>query len=214
MTTAEISIWASAGATVVTAVATGVLAWVTWLLFQATKRMAEATSEPFVVVTLEPNRWSFMHLDLRIENSGTGPAYDVRVVFDPPLMREDDNKKSSIPMSSISVLRPTQSFANFIGVGADFLEDTYTVTTSWVAKPKGKNRTSVAYELNLRHYEGLINLGSGDPAVMIAEELKKVREEFQRMTGGFRRMGIDVYTAEDRAEARSRRRSAPPESDS
>ena len=36
-------------ATIVTALATGVLAWVTWVLVQETKRLADATTRPHVV---------------------------------------------------------------------------------------------------------------------------------------------------------------------
>lgn len=72
------SVWATFAATAVTAMATGVLAWVTWVLARETRRMANATHEPHVVVTLEPSPWSIIHTDLVIQNTGNGTAYDIR----------------------------------------------------------------------------------------------------------------------------------------
>ena len=202
MTTADLSIWVTAAATIATAVATAVLAVVTWLLFKATRRMAEATSEPYVVATIEPNRWSFIHTDLLVENTGTGPAFDVQLSFDPPLQRERGGAQIDLPLNAIAVLRPSQSLRNFIGNGTDFLKSTYRVSISWKASPNAKSRTTNSYDLNISHYEGLIQLGGGDPLVQIAQELKKVGEALERLTRGPSRLGVDVYSEADRNRER------------
>ena len=54
----------------VTAFATLVLCWVTAVLAKETKAMADRTSEPHVVVTLEPNRWAIHFFDMHIMNAG------------------------------------------------------------------------------------------------------------------------------------------------
>ena len=56
---------------------------------------AAATSEPYVVATLEQSRSSFIHMDLLVEIIGTGPAFDVQISFDPPLRREHDGPLSA-----------------------------------------------------------------------------------------------------------------------
>jgi len=56
--------------TLVTAVATIFLWRVTSLLAVETQRMAKATSQPHVVATLDPNRWSMRHFDLKGRQHG------------------------------------------------------------------------------------------------------------------------------------------------
>lgn len=198
MTAAELTIWATLAATGVTAIATGVLAWVTWLLFQATKRMAAATTDPNIVVTIEPGRWSFIHLELVVENSGTGPAYDVQLSLDPPLMRDRNGSSEPLPLNAISVLRPSCSIRNLIGSGANLLDSSFAVTISWKASPTSKSRTEVKYDLSLSHYRGLIQLGGGDPAVNMAQEIKKIRESLDRMIRGPGRIAVDTFNQSDR----------------
>ena len=70
----------------VTAVATLFLWRVTKLLAVETKRMAEASAQPHVVATLDPNRWSMRHFDLKVDNTGNATAYDIKVDFTPPLI--------------------------------------------------------------------------------------------------------------------------------
>jgi len=203
MTSEELSLLVTAAAAGVTAIATGVLAWVTWLLFSATKRMAQATHEPHVVATIEPTRWSATHLDLRTENTGTGAAYDVQLAFEQPLLRERGGEKILVPLNAISILRPGQAIQNFIGAGAEFLANRYTVTISWRNAPNQSKRTTVSYGLDLGHFEGLVTLGSGDPLVQISQELKKFREDAHRVLSGFKRLGVDIFDGTDRKSERA-----------
>lgn len=160
--------------------------------------MAAATTEPNVVVTIEPNRWSFIHLDLLIENTGSGPAYDVQLAFEPPLMRDRQGQAKQLPLNAISVLRPSQSLRNFIGNGANLLQSTFDVTISWKVSPTAKLRAETKYTLSLSHYEGLIQLGGGDPAVSLAQETKKIREIVERVSRGPGRVAINVFNQTDR----------------
>lgn len=181
MTAAEVSVWATVAATAVTAVATGVLAWFTWTMARATGRMADATNAPSVVATFEPNRWSFIHTDLVIENTGNAPAYDVRIEFDPPLKSDrDDEPVDEPPLNRITALRPSTPLRHWVGRGYGMLESDYRVTVSWLSNPNSQKRDVLSYQLNLRHYKGLHQLGSGDPQVKIADELKKIREGLER----------------------------------
>ncbi len=47
--------------------------------------MVDASAQPHIVVTLEPNPWAAFYFDINIANTGNAPAYNVEVVFDPPL---------------------------------------------------------------------------------------------------------------------------------
>lgn len=180
MTAPELSTWVTVAATIATALATVVLAGVTWLLFKSTQRMAAATSEPNVIATLEPNRWSFMHLDLLIENTGTGPAFDVQITFDPPLTRDRGGQQTTLPLNAVSILRSGQALRNHVGQGSAFLDRSYRATVSWKATANSTRRTTTSYDLSLRHYDGFSRLGGEAPQVQTAQELKKIREALER----------------------------------
>jgi hypothetical protein len=203
---ADASIWVTAAATIATAVATGVLAVVTWLLWKSTQRMAAATGAPNVVATVEPNRWSYVHMDLVVENCGTGPAFDIQIAFDPPLVRDakegivKPEKQSNAPLNAISVLRPSQSMRDAVGRTNRLVNGSHTVTVSCKASPKAKERLVTSYILDLRHLRGVVRLGGGDPLVQIAQEARKLRESVDKIVGGPNRLGVDVYTEHDRAE--------------
>ena len=98
----------------ITAIATAVLTFVTWVLAKETKRLGDATSAPHVVVTLQPSPWSVIHTDLVIQNAGTGTAYDIVVTIDPPLKLERQGAESVMPVRSLSVLKPGQTFTVFL----------------------------------------------------------------------------------------------------
>ena len=70
--------------------------------------MVDASAQPHIVVTLEPNPWAAFYFDINIANTGNAPAYNVEVVFDPPLVNAEHREKSEIPFSKVSVLKNGQ----------------------------------------------------------------------------------------------------------
>ena len=56
--------------------------------------MVDASAQPHIVVTLEPNPWAAFYFDINIANTGNAPAYNVEVVFDPPLVNAEHREKS------------------------------------------------------------------------------------------------------------------------
>jgi hypothetical protein len=202
---AEVQAWVTLAETGATTLATGVLAWFTWVMATATDRMAKAAREPDVVATIEPTRWSKIHLDLVVENTGPSAAYDVTLDVQPPLYRDQGNSGAEdVPISlrPITVLRSRSSLRNFIGSGVLHLERNYTLTVSWKSSPRARERTSVSYELNIQHYEGLITLGGGDPQVQIAQEMQKLREAVKDLATGWRRLEVNVHTEAERERER------------
>jgi hypothetical protein len=201
--------WVSAALTGVTALATLVLAAVTWLLWKSTQRMAAATSEPFVVATLEPSRWAFVYLELHIENTGTGPAFDVQISFDPPLLRDASDSLTNAgndhnaPLNALSILRPSQSFRDPVGRAGNLLANDYRVTVSWRVTPQSRDRVSTSYDLDLSQFKSMMQLGGGDPLVKVAEEMTKLRDRLEPILRGAVRLDVDVYTQEERERERA-----------
>lgn len=185
--------WSAIG-TVVTAVATIVLVFVTIILARETKRLSDATSQPSVVVTLEPSPWSIIHTNLVLQNTGTGTAYDIEAKFDPPL-----KTLVEMPFRSLSVLKPGSIFPVFLRGFEKLDEQVISVEVSWLRSPKSKNREVHSYVLNLRmDYDNWGQLGGAPPDIQIAREMKKLREDVGRLVSGYRRLQVDVHDSGDR----------------
>ncbi|MEB3900131.1 hypothetical protein ODI84_08060 [Pseudomonas putida] len=196
-------------ATVVTAVATIFLWRVTKLLAKETTRMAEASAQPHVVVTLAPNRWSARHFNLHVDNTGNATAYDIRVTITPPLpngeARGDDAK---IPFETISVLKPGAGLSSYLSEYQLLKGKTFEVKISWLKSSSGKTREENSYILRMSDHEGVSWLGT-DPAMDVAQHLKKMEKSLADISR--KHIQVDVYSAIDRLHekrlaARERRR--------
>lgn len=195
--------WSALGA-IVTAGATIVLAYVTAVLVRETKRLSDATNRPHVIATLEANTWSMVHMDIWVENTGTGPAYDIEVDFDPPLVNDIGRKDTPFPFKNISVLKPGQSVTSFACSLASIHEKTFKVSIGWKRKPNDATRETYSYEMRMSHLAGISELGR-PPEVRLAEALKKLQEDFRDFSG--RRFSVQTFDARDRLhEQRHRER--------
>ena len=199
----QFATWATLLAAIATAIATVFLWRVTRILAVETKRMADAAARPQVVASIVPNRWSVIHLDIVVENTGNATAFDIEVSFDPPLengeARGDD---IDIPLQKISLLKPGQSLQSYLTEVGDYLEKAFTVTTSWALDPKAAERETLTYSFNMGDYKGVSYLGERDPLVQIAQQMKTLREDWQSVAKGTRRTKTEIFDAGDRQRER------------
>jgi len=185
----------------VTAVATIFLWRVTKLLAKETTRMVEASDQPHVVATLSPNRWSLRHYDLLVDNTGNATAYDIRIVFDPPLENGEARKNDAkIPFDRISVLKPGQGLRSYLADINVLRGKSYEVTVSWRRGSKAKPRETNVYTLDMADYEGTSELGK-DPTVDLARSLEKIEKSLSKLVGSTH-LNVDVYTNADREKER------------
>jgi hypothetical protein len=188
-------------AAVVTAVATVFLWRVTRVLADETRRLAQATSQPQVVAQLLPSPWSLIHADFIVQNTGTGTAFDIEINFDPPLeQKRSGDLGGEVPFHRISILKAGQSLRSYIGQFHPHLDKIYRVSISWRRTPEGRERESISYTLDMTMFKSVSQLGASDPLVQLAEELKKMREDWRNVASGFRAIEVDVHTRLDRAK--------------
>lgn len=193
-----IATWGTLAATIATALATFFLWRVTKILAVETKRMADAAAQPQVVANIVPNPWSTIHLDLNVENTGNATAFDIEITFDPPLENgEARSDEMPIPFQKISILKPGQELKSYLSGVGDYLDKTFTVTISWKTHPAGE-REALSYLLNMGDYKGVSFLGARDPIVQVADQLKKLREDWRNVASGSRRIRTETYDAADR----------------
>lgn len=188
----------TAAGSIATAFATFFLWRVTKALAVETKRMAEASAHPQVVASIEPNRWSIRHADIRVANTGNATAFDVRISFDPPLTREGRGAERPIPLQRISILRPGQEMVCDLSEFSPLLEKKFTVSTSWIGAPGAINREILSYDIDMSDYAGWGTLGAADPLVQIAQDIKKLREQWQSIATGSRRVEVNIFSNTDR----------------
>jgi len=185
--------------TIATAIATIALWRATRVLAVETKRMADASAQPQVVATIVPNLWSTIHLDINVENTGNATAFDIELSFNPPLVNgEARGDNMPIPLQRISLLKPGQSLNSYLSGVGDYLEKNFEVTASWKISPNAVERETLSFWLNMADYKGVSYLGSRDPSVQIAEQLKNLREDWKSVASGFRKVKADVFTSADR----------------
>lgn len=188
--------------TLVTAVATVFLWRVTKVLAVETRRMADASAQPQVVVSIEPNQWAMMYADITVANTGNATAFDIVVVFDPPIQRENSEAERPFPLERVSLLRPGRKITNFLSSFEPLLNHTYEATVSWKRDPRTDQRQSLTYQINMADFEGRGHLGAASPITQIADEIKKMRDDWRPVTQGQRKISTDVFSSLDRLHQR------------
>ncbi len=189
----------------ITAIATVALAILTFVLARATNAMANATSVANVVASLETNQWSWRHLDLVVHNAGNAPAFEVTVTFNPPLPYMTPKETDDMPFGKISILRPGQIVSSNVNDFGSVREKVYRVTVQWKKSPRRKRLESNVYDINIAGLGAISRLGAGSPEVQIAEQIKKIREDWQPVANGHRRLAVNSYDGDDREEERQAR---------
>lgn len=189
----------------ITAIATIALAALTFILARATNGMARATSTAQVVASLETNPWSWMHLDLVVQNTGNAPAFGVSVKFNPPLPYFVEKQGEAVPFGEISILRPGHQLSCSVNDFKTVSENVYQVSISWRKSPSSRRTESISYTINMIGLGELSRLGSGAAEVQIADQLKKLRDDWKEIARGRgAKLKVDSYGYEDRERERER----------
>lgn len=187
----------------VTSLSTVVLAVLTFFLAKATANMARASSSPQVVASIEVNQWSVIHFDLVVENTGNATAFDIKVDFAnlPKLAKSKGDVP--FPFSSVSLLRPGQNVTSYLADFRNLKDETYVVNVSWRAQPHAITRDKLSYEIDMNSVDGVSFLGKPSALIQVAEELKKIRDDWKPVASGNRRLDLDIYSQEDRDKRRA-----------
>ncbi len=196
--TPEALSWMTALATLVTGIATIALWRATKQLVNATNEMASRSSQPNIVAILEPNQWSMNHFDLKITNTGNATAYEISISFDPPLQNGETRAGKDVPLQNISVLRPGQTMSSYLTGYSTLKGQTFQVKTSWKRAPKSVQSEDLNYTFDMSMFDHVSGLGTGDPQVQIAEQIKHIREDWRPVSIGHKKIQSDVFTSKDR----------------
>ncbi|HBA7083579.1 TPA: hypothetical protein J1X07_004491, partial [Escherichia coli] len=71
---------------------------------------------------------------------------------------------------------------------------------SWSKQPGSTERERNEYSYDMASFEGVSYLGARSPMTQIAEQVKKIREDWRPISHGSKKIKTDNYNSSDRAE--------------
>lgn len=182
----------------VTAVATVVLAALTFYLARATIAMAGRAN---VVASIDRNQWSIKLQDLVVHNAGNAPAFDVKIKVSPSLPTSFPRADGTLPLNKISILRPGQIISSSLSESTE-LTGTYDFEISWKKKPSSWKRTRISYTINLQEMGPMSQWGHSSPLIDMAHSLQKIRGDIVSLVRN-RHLKVDTFSNEDRERERA-----------
>lgn len=81
-------------------------------------------------------------------------------------------------------------------------DQVYSISISWSKQPDSTERERNEYSYDMASFEGVSYLGARSPMTQIAEQVKKIREDWRPISQGAKKVRADVYTSSDRNEER------------
>ncbi|AZQ11790.1 hypothetical protein [Shewanella khirikhana] len=223
LTADSLSSWVSALATVAIAVLTFILAKETWYLREAqieqVNSLRKENIRPSVSVTLKNSDISFNLMMINVSNLGKGIARNVNFKFIDKSGAEilegenvivDHFLKLHIFSNGMHSLGINQQIDSFL---FSFFElkgklegdDIFTPFFKIVVSYTDVEGSDYSNELTIDFAElkGITEIGGGDPLHKMAGDLKKLREQFERMTNSSsKRLHVNTYTSKDREAQR------------
>jgi hypothetical protein len=221
LTADSLSSWVAALATVAIAILTFVLAKETWYLREAqieqVNELRRENIRPNVSVNLSSSPIDLSFMNIRIQNHGKGIARNIRFSFIDREQKEinlldsaivDEFLKLHVFSEGINSLGLDQKIESFL---FSFYDIKKNVEGSDIFSPYFKIK--IHYEdvegtpyfneltMDFKEYKGITSVGGGDPLHKIADDIKKLREQFGRVTT-HNRINIDTYTSSDRDQQR------------
>ena len=213
----SISSWVSALATVAIAVLTFILAKETWYLRETqTQQLAELKREnirPNINVQLDPSRVGLNFVDVKISNLGKGIARKVAVEFldrqgarvaegvDPVVEKFRKLAIFRQGIESMGIGQVITSFVfSFIDLNGELKGEIFKPLLQMVVRFEDVegNQYKNEFVVDFAQYQGISELGGGDPLHLMSEELKKLRGVMEKVARSDNRFGVNVYDADDR----------------
>ncbi|MCX8126598.1 MAG: hypothetical protein N3E40_05620 [Dehalococcoidia bacterium] len=162
-------------------------------------------TEPVLEVTYRSRDEAMALLDVVVKNIGGGPAYGVMVKFSAEPASTgatellDSLKKISSFERGISVLMPGQEFTSFwTDVRKDFNDKVKTIVRAHSSCLSATGQTyKREHQIDMSELEGVVRLGT-PPLLSIANSLKDIKDDLNKLATGFRKLAVDTYTQEDR----------------
>ena len=87
---------------------------------------------------------------------------------------------------------------SFLSDVESVVDQEFKMEISWKLHPRHNKRDKISYHHRLP--KGISRLGAWSPEIQIAESLKNMREDWQQIAKGQRKLKVDGYGKSDREE--------------
>lgn len=186
-------------------IATVVYAILTWKLVTETRLLREAQTEPRIEITAQPFETAYNLLRLQVRNTGMGPARRLRLRInvisggESALSMLNELTKPNFFEKGLEYFGPGQErFSAFTNMAVDFNAKVAAVFEVWI---RYESATGQRYEdtavIDMAEWKGAQQLGT--PSIYkIAKSIEIIQKDVGHFASGFRRLGIDVYSQDDR----------------
>lgn len=199
--------------TAVVTISTVIYSVLTGKLVSETKRMRQVQTEPKIEVTIKSFDFAVHIVRLHIRNIGLGPAINVK--FDPKVLSGEQAAQDLLDEFTRS---------NFFKIGLNYFgpgQERYSHYTQMTQGHDGKIESVLAIEISYESTTGvkykeqaMIDMSElkgeyqlGTPNLYsIAKSLEKIQKDISHITSGYKKIGVQIYTAEDRQKEQEERR--------
>jgi len=183
--------------TVFIAASTFVYAILTLRLVSETIHMRKIQTEPKLSIIISPSDEWINFINLKIQNIGAGPAYNIKFQANPDFECLHDVYLSNV-LRPINYLEPKEERKTFLtSLVEDFekkISTTYEITASY------SNKEGVNYKdrfiIDFSEFKGTHQLGE-PPIYKIAKNLEKIESHFSSLSSGSKRIEVNAHTPED-----------------
>jgi hypothetical protein len=173
---------------VVLTVITAIYVYLTGRLAKESQAMRLAMLRPELAVYLSPDEGAPLFMLLRIENIGSGPAYQLRFSTDRPFQTEDevDLRELGIFRKGLSFLAPKQRIEHFlvstIGKFNQLAKDPLKISVEY-SDVLGEHHKQ-DFVLDFGEFAYISRLGT-PPLYEIASAIKKIQSDINHVATGF-----------------------------
>lgn len=208
---------------VISAIATGVIAFLTIILAVETWRLRRSQDEqidsnrkdsirPHVKIFLESSIVGFQFIIFKVENIGRGLARNITFKVENHKEELSDSERDIVntleklsffknSLSSLGVNSTRKSFLfSFVDMyekyGTDFYETRLSFQINF-EDMEGNSYSSYSV-IDLSEFKGMTEIGKGNPAYRTSVELEKIRKTLDSVIKSGKRINIDSYSQSDR----------------
>ena len=192
----------------VVTLSTVVYAILTWRLVSETRKLREVQTEPKIHITLNSLDFLISLTRLKIENIGSGPARNLKII--PSTVSGGESAQRLIEDLTRS---------NFFKTGLRHFgpgQIIYSLYTDMRKDFEGKSASVLSFKL---HYENDFGKKYEDEIIIdmsemkndyrfqphlykIAQSLEAIQKDIHHISTGFRKLKVNIYTSKDRKEER------------
>jgi hypothetical protein len=192
----------------VTAIATLILAILTFIYVKLTRKIISSQSDPCVVLSVVHDENRPTILKLVVKNVGTGIAYDVRFNFSHPIparawgLTADKAKRAALMndgplINGIPALGPGESrkidWGQLGGLKAAIGDSKIIAKCHF--KKNGREMPPIICPLDVDSFSGTVAAES--PASKTAKEIEKISKTLERLTSGFNKIKVEITSLPD-----------------